>query len=337
MTDGHGDDLFRYGGKIRSNFSTNIFSDVDHSSLLKHLETIGEKIKSYPEPTPASVERLLSDVLSVPAEAVMVTNGATEAIYLIAQSRYGRKSEIIIPTFREYQDACGMFRHNVRFLEDIQSCSGSADLMWLCNPNNPTGQVTDRTVLLDCICRNPEVLFVIDQAYSDYTGLEVLTATDAVSLPNVVILYSLTKQFAIPGLRIGYAVGNSIVMAKIRGFRMPWSVNCFAIEAAKFLIPRRNLYAINAKFLHSEAMRVSMAFGEMGINVNPTDCNFMLCELPEGRAADLKAYLAEHNGILIRDASNFEGLSERFFRIAAQTEAENDMLINAVKEWMISR
>lgn len=337
MTDGHGDDLFRYGGKIRSNFSTNIFSDVDHSSLLKHLETIGEKIKSYPEPTPASVERLLSDVLSVPAEAVMVTNGATEAIYLIAQSRYGRKSEIIIPTFREYQDACGMFRHNVRFLDDIQSCSGSADLMWLCNPNNPTGQVTDRTVLLDCICRNPEVLFVIDQAYSDYTGLEVLTATDAVSLPNVVILYSLTKMFAIPGLRIGYTVGNPIVMAKIRGFRMPWSVNCFAIEAAKFLIPRRNLYAINAKFLHSEAMRVSMAFREMGINVNPTDCNFMLCELPEGRAADLKAYLAEHNGILIRDASNFEGLSERFFRIAAQTEAENDMLINAVKEWMISR
>ncbi|MDE6437933.1 MAG: aminotransferase class I/II-fold pyridoxal phosphate-dependent enzyme [Muribaculaceae bacterium] len=337
MTDGHGDDLYRYGDKVRSNFSTNICSAVDHTALLEHLAGMGERIKSYPEPTPVSVESCLAGQLDIPAEAVMVTNGATEAIYMIAQSRYGGRSQIVAPTFREYQDACRLFRHQIRFISGIDSVNSGSDLVWLCNPNNPTGNVTERDRLVECIHSHPDVLFVIDQAYADYTELPVLTAEDALTLPNVILLYSLTKLFAIPGLRIGYAVGNPATMAEVRRYRMPWSVNCFAIEAANFLIPRRADYHIDATRLHAEALRIAAEFRGMGIAVVPSDCNFILCELPKGTAAELKDYLIEKHGILIRDASNFEGLGERHFRVAAQAEAENDCLIKAVKEWIISQ
>ena len=186
MTDGHGDDLYRYGDKVRSNFSTNICSAVDHTALLEHLAGMGERIKSYPEPTPVSVESCLAGQLDIPAEAVMVTNGATETIYLIAQSRYGGRSQIVVPTFREYQDACRLFRHQIRFISGIDSVNSGSDLVWLCNPNNPTGNVTERDRLVECIRSHPDVLFVIDQAYADYTELPVLIAGPTIIVCKIV-------------------------------------------------------------------------------------------------------------------------------------------------------
>ena len=116
---------------------------------------------------------------------------------------------------------------------------------------------------------------------------------------------------------------------------MPWSVNSLAIEAAHYLLDHREKYHIDCRSLHEEAKRLREALKEMGLTAEPTDCNFMLASLPAGRACDLKEWLVEKHGILIRDASNFEGLGEGHFRIAAQSPEENDSLINALKEWML--
>ncbi len=117
---------------------------------------------------------------------------------------------------------------------------------------------------------------------------------------------------------------------------MPWSVGGISISGAEYLIEHKDSYAIDSEGLHREALRLAEAFGEIGIDVCETDCNFILCRLPEGRRADeLKECLVERVGILIRDASNFEGLDSRCFRVAAQGREENDLLIKALKEWIL--
>lgn len=333
MVEGHGDDLFRYGDKVEVNFSTNIPQSVDHSGLIAHIAAHGGIIGSYPEPAPCSVEQKLAEILGVEAGNIMVTNGATEAIYLLAQLYSGCNSSIIVPTFSEYQDACRIFKHSINMVSCLEDIKGTDDMVWLCNPNNPTGRVFDREKLLKAIDRYPDILFVVDQAYAPYSVKEVLSVQDVVGRHNVVMLQSLTKRFMVPGLRIGYLVGNAYIVNRLQSIRMPWSVNSVAIEAAHYLLDNVEDYKIDAESLHSEALRLTQAFLKLGISVEETDCNFILARLQERSAAELKEWLIEKHGLLIRDASNFEGLSKRHFRVAAQTMEENNNLINALEEW----
>ena len=139
-----------------------------------------------------------------------------------------------------------------------------------------------------------------------------------------------------PGLRLGYIVANHNLIEMLGTHRTPWSVNSLAIEAAHFLISHDSDYRFNPAILVDECRRIASALADLGIQSLPSETNFILCRLPEGNAAALKEYLVENHGILIRDASNFKGLTDRHFRIAAQTPAENDLLINAIEKWMNS-
>lgn len=334
MTEGHGDDIFRYGNKIRYNFSTNVYQNVDHRNLIRHIANLGDIFRNYPEPEAKSVEAILSKGLGINKENVLVTNGATEAIYLIAHISQGKHSAIVVPTFREYQDGCQVFQHAITFISSPADIPENSDIVWICNPNNPTGKTYDVAMLLAIIKNNPDKLFVIDQAYADYS-IKATFSPDVIYLQhNVLLLYSLTKRFAVPGLRIGYVVGQEKVIKKLREIRMPWSVNSIAIKAAQFLLTNTNIYPIDKVTLHNEAKRISEGFSAMGIKVMPTDCNFLLATLPDRSAAELKEWLIDNYGILIRDASNFETLGSRHFRVAAQSREENSILINAIKEWI---
>lgn len=332
MIDGHGDDLWRYGNKVKHNFSSNI-SAFDHTRLMKYLAEAGDAVSCYPEPSPLSVEKAIAEINSVGPEEVMVTNGATEAIYLLAQTCARCQSAILAPTFREYQDACKIHGHTISFISSLSTIPKDSQLVWLCNPNNPTGNTILKEKLIKTARSNPGKVFIVDQAYADYTLMETLSAREAVSAGNIILLGSMTKRFAIPGLRIGYAIGNSALLDRVKAWRMPWSVNGLAIKAALFMIEHAADYEIDATGLHAEALRIAKAFTEMGIRVWPTDCNFILCELPDRTASELKEYLINTVGILIRDASNFEGLGQRHFRVAAQTPEENNLLIKGIRQW----
>ena len=339
MIDGHGDDVFRYGGNVKVNFSTNIHQGVDHSGLMRHLASCPRLLSNYPEPEPVSVEKKLSETIGIPADDIIVTNGATEAIYLIARKMQGSRSAVVVPTFREYQDACAMYAHTVRFIPECEVLNGAfidlkPNLVWLCNPNNPTGRVFNREVLLNIIDTCSETLFVVDQAYADYSVGDVLEVSDVLSRKNVIMLQSLTKQFAVPGLRIGYAVAPSEIISGLRIMRMPWSVNSFAIEASHYLLEHRKDYFIDRYQLHEEALGMSKALRRLGIECQDTDCNFILCRLPEGNASQLKEWLMDRYGLLIRDASNFETLDHAYFRVAAQDHESNELLIKCIEEWM---
>jgi len=331
MINGHGDDIFNHPG-IRINFSSNVYNHFSHEKLFAHLADHFFLVGNYPEPSPVRVERRLAEQLGLLPEEVMVTNGATEGIYLIAMASQGGRTSIVAPTFSEYADACRMHRHEVRFVSSLQEITDYTDVAWLCNPNNPTGTVTDIETLRQHIRRLPDTVFVIDASYAPFTRQPLLSPTEAATLPNVIMIHSMTKEFAIPGLRIGYLTGPSPLLGRIRALQMPWSVNALAQEAALYLLAHRDDYRLPLDELMNERQRVAEALQHTGlIDVHPSQSHILLCRLRQGTAAQLKHRLATKDGILIRDASNFQGLTPAHFRIAVQSPEENNYFIEKVR------
>lgn len=335
MIEGHGDDLYKYGKKIVSNFSSNVYNRIDHSGLYQRLNERLSTICSYPEPMPYSLESEIARRYSLTPRQVCVTNGATEAIYLIAQVFQGRISAVLGPTFSEYADACRVHRHKVKPFYSLDALPEDAELVWICNPNNPTGEVRNEEDLKALVDSHPDKLFIFDQSYEYFTLKSLLGIKEAASFPNVILLHSMTKQYAIPGLRVGYFTASEGLTDDVRCRRMPWSVNSLAIEAAKYLLEEGDGISADIPQLLAERERLTNLLLATGmLEIWPTDTHYMLIKLRMGKAAALKDFLAVNHGILIRDASNFEGLDERFFRIATQTPEENDKLVKAISEWM---
>ncbi len=341
MIEGHGDDSYRYNCPITANFSSNVYNNVDLSGLKSHLCACMAGISSYPEPQPYTLEKSIADGCGLTPDEVCVTNGATEAIYLIAQSFRGENTFILQPTFSEYADACRMHAHRVGMLYSLPGkkegfrLPESVGILWLCNPNNPTGTVIDKHWLMELINRNPKVCFVIDQSYEYFTLCSLFTPAEAAGYPNVLLLHSMTKRYAIPGLRLGYVTGNNDLLHRIRCSRMPWSVNQLAIEAGLYLLEHGTPDAPDISFYLKETIRLKNALETLGgMEIWDTKTHFMLICLRYGKASALKDYLATEHGILIRDASNFDGLDERFFRIATQTRVENLRLVEAISHWL---
>ena len=335
MIEEHGDDLYKYGKKIVSNFSSNVYNRIDHSGLYQRLNERLSTICSYPEPMPYSLESEIARRYSLTPRQVCVTNGATEAIYLIAQVFQGRISAVLGPTFSEYADACRVHRHKVKPFYSLDALPEDAELVWICNPNNPTGEVRNKEDLKALVDSHPDKLFIFDQSYEYFTLKSLLGIKEAASFPNVILLHSMTKQYAIPGLRVGYFTASEGLTDDVRCRRMPWSVNSLAIEAAKYLLEEGDGISADIPQLLAERERLTNLLLATGmLEIWPTDTHYMLIKLRMGKAAALKDFLAVNHGILIRDASNFEGLDERFFRIATQTPEENDKLVKAISEWM---
>ena len=400
MIQGHGDDAYRFERPIRADFSSNVYSHLDLVPLKEHLRSKLDVIGHYPEPEPYRLEAALAGQLGQYDSQVMVTAGATEAIYLIAHAFSGCRSDILQPTFSEYGDACRMYGHEIlrsaqedkegaqeemgadlaampratdglapaplqtpffarqkgqprevghnvalrhsaksdHETDSIKPAFADTDLFWMCNPNNPDGYVMPKEALTSVIESHRETVFVIDQSYGFFTREPLLSAAEAARYPNVLQLHSMTKRYAMPGLRLGYVTGNADFIALLREVRMPWSVNALAIEAGLYLMEHPDTAPIDLDALLAEAARLRDELNAIpGLSVEPTQTHFMLCKLAEGKAADLKEWLACERGLLIRDASNFEGLGEGCFRIATQTAEENDMLVRAIRAWQEAR
>lgn len=327
MINGHGDDAYKYKG-IKSDFSSNICPHGSHQQLMTYLASIPDLAEHYPEPEAFSLERMIAERHGISPEQVIVTSGATEAIYLIAQT-FGMHPVIPQPTFSEYRDACEMFPR----------IPAPEQMLWLCNPNNPTGEVYDQSYI-DRMMEEYD-LVVIDQSYENYTAAPLAFINKSAILapshprtpvPPIIQIHSMTKTYAIPGLRLGYITAHESLTSQIRRNLRPWSVSSFAIEAGKYLLQHDELLC---KPDLREAQRLAKELDQIwGVVVTPTQTNFMLCRLVHHTAAELKEYLATKHGMLIRDASNFEGLTPHHFRVAAQSAEENDALVAAVKQFM---
>ena len=323
MIEGHGDDLYRYEN-IKMNFSSNIYAGTDLTALETYLRSRMDVVRSYPEPSASSLEQMIARDCGISPDEVLVTSGAVDAIYLIAQTyRQEGTCHILQPTFREYEDSCRVFGYQEH--EDGALC-------WLCNPNNPTGDVMAIKDVLALAERHR--LLIVDQSYEDHTMVPLLQPADVIGRDNIILLHSMTKRYAVPGLRLGYITASSAIIRRLREQYRPWAINALSLEAGKWLVSHKAVAIKDLPIYLAETQRLRSMLNEIeGIEAQKTQTNFFLCTIRQATAPELKEFLAREHGILIRDASNFTCLTSHHFRIATQSPSENDALVTTIKQF----
>ena len=335
MLTGHGDDAYRYERDIIADFSTNVWHGGAPAGLKAYLFENIDRIERYPQVLAENLTLKIGNHHELPASNVLVCNGTTESIYLIAQLFSDSKTTILTPSFSEYEDACQIFNHELTYLpwqQALEMPQLRSDIVFICNPNNPTGSYFPD--LQFWIKRSPGCIFVIDEAFIDFTiGIE--SAIDLVKkYRNVIILRSLTKTYSIPGLRLGYLLANDEIVAQLTAIKQPWTVNVMAQAAGEFIFDNLNALQLpisaiwNAKEDFVRQLKENDALA-----VEDSTTHFFLCKTLVRNAAQLKDFLIQHHGILIRDAGNFRGLTRQHFRLATLTPEKNQLLIDALKAW----
>lgn len=325
MITGHGDDTYRYEG-ITMNFSSNICYAADTEPLKTYLRTRMDVISSYPEPEAYRLEKVIAERRGVDADNVVVTAGAVDAIYLIAQALRPKCSTYTVrrPTFSEYDDACSMFGYT----------EGPDGIYWFCCPNNPTGAFP----ILEESAGSSRYI-IIDRSYEAYVKTSDEAPYVAANSPlfaphsSLMEVHSMTKTFSIPGLRLGYIIARDDICALLRRNMRPWTVNALAIEAGLWLMENdlAGITDINAWLENALRLRDALNAVE-GITAYPSQTPFMMCRVKGMTAAELKELLAKHHGMLIRDLSNIRGLTPYHFRICARSGEENHALVEAIRK-----
>lgn len=339
MLFGHGDDFYNSQKEVKINFSSNVWHGANLEKLQEHLISQFDKLTRYPEPDAATLKRLLARRYEIKEDNVIVTNGSVSAFYLLAQAWRGAKSLIAVPSFSEYEDACRLHEHEISFFstsDDLSEISlEGQDFCWICNPNNPDGKLIHRTELLALVAANRNTTFIIDQAYVAFTTEDMLKPSDVKNNPNLVIIQSISKAYNVPGLRIGYLIASQKITNEVNRYLIPWSVNAVAVEASKYILIHPAQFTLPIRKWQRETAEFIYQLNKIdGLEVLPTATTFFLVRLKKGTAAALKEYLLDNYGILIRDASNFRGLDETYFRLSTQTSVENQKLTVAVCEWL---
>jgi threonine-phosphate decarboxylase len=335
MLNGHGDDLHLIEGEIKHNFSSNVYYKGCPKVLLDEVSKHVDQIQSYPSPTASELNKSAAKKFQLNSEQFLFTNGATEAFYLIAQLFSNKKAAIVAPTFSEYEDACKIFQLNYQLISRTEIQDTNADLVFICNPNNPNGAVFSKNDLELLFQQKPNTTFVIDEAYIEFTN----RAESMVSLTNkyinLIVVRSLTKTFTIPGLRLGYIVSNVSNIVELLNLKMPWSVNQLAIKAGEFIFNNYEALQFNASELLEETTIFKNQLAKIeGIKVLESNTSYFLVELLNKTARELKEYLIVNHQILIRDATNFNGLEGEYIRLSTQSKDANNTFSQALKEWI---
>lgn len=335
MLHGHGDDGYRYGREIVADFSTNVWYGGEPGRLKDHVFAQWGSVNRYPEVIAESLRSRIAKHHGFSDGQVLVNSGTTESIYLIAQLFGTKRSTIVVPAFSEYEDACQIFEHEISYLswnEARELPRLKSDLLFLCSPNNPTGLIFED--LQYWLKLNPQCVFVVDEAFIDFT-LDHSTIVPLIArFPNLVVMRSMTKLYAIPGLRLGYVLANEDVIAQLSGIKQPWTVNAMALAAGAFIFDHFETVQPPIAALHEDKRTFVQELAKLeSFEFSDSDTHFFLGRTLVRNSAQLKDYLVEKHGLLIRDACNFRTLTRQHFRIATLAPASNRLLVNALKEW----
>jgi threonine-phosphate decarboxylase len=306
-------------------------------------------IHSLPEPDAASMCRGFARYHGIDPGSVMAGNGTTFFIYTLPRALGAKRVVIAGPTYSDYKDACVMHgidpihclaqkEKNFQLdMDKISTMAASCDLVFLCNPNNPTGTLTSREKIAHLIKQHPDTCFVVDESYLPFVaGAEEISFVSRTDYPNLLVLSSMSKIFRIPGLRTGFLSGARPLIDKVMAHYQPWSVNSLAQEVITdiFAHPQgiEPFYEQTRAYIREEKQVFYQALqGIKGLHLFEAPPYFILGEL-DGMTAPEFCRAIGRDKILIRDCGNFYGLSDRFVRFSLKTRPINLALAASIKK-----
>jgi threonine-phosphate decarboxylase len=325
-------------------FSVNL-NPLGPPNLKSVLTSSYKYIGNYPDNRYLDFKKAAADYLNVSPDTIVPGNGSSELIRLFAEAVIEPGDKVIIPapTFAEYEFQCRLQGANIEYVDyndilniNIDNCKA----VFLCNPNNPTGKLLNRkdVLLLAEKCTSSGVFLFVDEAFIELSDPEESIAGAAACNDFVIVLRSLTKTFAVPGLRIGFVVASPVLAGLLNNIRLHWNMNSIAAVVGEKLLKDNQDYIYRSLGLLKKEREwlTSKLSGIRGFRPYPSDTNFILIDIREFglTSAELTGRMLRH-GIIIRDCASFN--LENHIRVAVRKRNENRTLIGAfssiITEW----
>ncbi|RLC29485.1 MAG: pyridoxal phosphate-dependent class II aminotransferase [Deltaproteobacteria bacterium] len=355
MINGHGGNIYAAARNIGCapheiiDMSSNVNPIGPPPGLINYLKENINGITVLPEVDSRQIRDAFAGQYDIDPQLVLAGNGSTQFIYTIPKALETRKALILGPTYSDYADACLMhgIKHEYAIAEEsrsfmpdinlINQILSSYDTVFICNPNNPTGAMIP-PLEIEALCRShPNIYFVVDESYLPFVSSADKAGMIQSSLPNLIVLISMSKIFRIPGLRTGFLVSSQKIIERFRRYTLPWSVNSLAQAATLYLIDKKNMadnfIEKTAGFIETEKTKLAQTLKNSSvIKLFPSVTLFMLAKLKKNYSADqINNHLAQSK-ILIRNCANFKGLSNSFIRISLKTLPINAILADKLLE-----
>lgn len=346
----HGGDIYPYPGFL--DFSANINPLGPPAAVLAAVKASVADICHYPQAGSARLRRAIAESEQVRETQVICGNGAAEVIFSLALAEKPKRALLFMPAFQEYEQALrsvdceivyAQFRQEEGFeLKEIPTeLDHTIDMAFFCNPNNPTGVLTGRKMMKKLLdrCEETDTLLVVDECFMDFVDPEEQKKASLKCFLHdsrrLVLVKAFTKTFAIPGLRLGYALCTSAALSeKLQAVTQPWNVSLLAQEAGiaaageqTFLEQSRLIVEREKKYLSERLSGLACERQGFFLTVYGHAANFIFFQSVPGLNEELLNY-----HILIRDCSNFPGLCEGWYRVAVREREENQRLIQALEQ-----
>ena len=338
----HGGDIYTYKGML--DFSVNVNPLGPSERVIDAAKRGAERAMEYPDSRCGRLKEALAEKKGIPAERFIAGNGAADLFFSLVLAERPRTAVIPVPAFSEYEQAlktvgCEVREYflkkenNFQLTEDfLNELPPETDIVFLCSPSNPAGQAIDRRLLLRIAdrCEARGTRLVVDECFIDFLAepeeytMEKMTE----KYPCLFVVQAFTKIHAVPGLRLGYGITSDMgLLERMQQVRQPWSVSIPAQEAGIAALCDEERVRAARELTCRERARMEKELRECGVEVIPSQANFILMHSPY----DLFAHLKDR-GILIRDCSNYSGLGKGWYRTAVRREEENDRLLEAVRQ-----
>lgn len=348
----HGGNVEEIGRKYNINhkdiidFSANINPLGLNKKVKDSMISALNLVERYPDITYYNLKHTICSYEGIDLLNIFIGNGAAEVIFNIVRALKPKKVLLPAPTFSEYEEAVrsidgevkyyslneeNEFRIDDNFIKDIDE---EIDLIFICNPNNPTGVLTEKK-FVEKVLKKAEKFgtkVVLDESFLDfveekfkYSSIELIKKYN-----NLIIVKSLTKFFAMPGIRIGYGISsNEAIIESINKVSIPWAVNIVAAEGVCTGVKEKEYINKTIKYVEEQKNWLYKELNKLDfIKVFKPSVNFIMFKILKN--INLKETLLP-KGILIRSCGNYEGLSENFYRVAVRTAKENEKLISVMK------
>ena len=313
--------------------------------LAENWESLFRAVGEYPDPEAAALTEILAAKNHLDTNSVLIGNGGAELIFLTAALAEGGRVLIVQPAFAEYAEACRAYGCDIDFhllkepswqLDPEPLIPRLADYraLYICSPNNPTGCSYDRTAVIRLMdaCEAAGCYLIIDEAFYDFTESEGFSAF-VKSRSKLILLRSMTKLFAIPGLRLGYALASESVISRLKKFKPHWSVNSLALKAGELCEADAAHRHQTLALIRQEKEVLEDFYRENGFQMSKSSVNFYLMRDPgqEDQMALLQFLL--ERGVIPRHTYNFPGLDGRWLRFAVKTRKEHTVLMEVLDKW----
>ncbi len=337
----HGGDIYTH--KIDLDFSANINPLGTPPGVLTAMQESLSQSARYPDPFCRETISAVSAYEDVSPKDVLPGNGAAELIYSFCQTVTAQKALIPVPTFCEYENAlkqngCNVIHYCLKpenkFEIDKGFCEAieeeKPDMVFLCNPNNPSGKLADPDLINEIItlCENLEIKFFVDECFMDLTGKNYSVIPQIAEHSSIIVLKALTKSYGLAGIRAGYCLSsNHDLLYRMSQTVQPWNVSVVAQAAIPAALKEKKYLEKSVSLINKERYFLTESLTDSGLTVMPSDANFLLFMAPVGLDLCLLS-----KGIAIRNCSNFVGLGPGWYRIAVRTHEENKILIRMIRQ-----